>query len=101
LQQKHHVKTVDELIALRNSLEAKIIAVSSNEEEILHLKKLMEQKKRKSKIWLFSYLLNARLLPRILSHVLYGSFYYWECLIQSLKLIYHFCRLLDRMEWTS
>ena len=46
LQQKHHVKTVDELIALRNSLEAKIIAVSSNEEEILHLKKLMEQKKK-------------------------------------------------------
>ena len=46
LQQKHHVKTVDELIALRNSLEAKIIAVSSNEEEILHLTKLVEQKKR-------------------------------------------------------
>ena len=46
LQQKHHVKTVDKLIALRNSLEAKIIAVSSNEEEILHLTKLMEQKKR-------------------------------------------------------
>jgi DNA repair protein RecN (Recombination protein N) len=46
LQQKHHVKTVEELIALRNSLEAKIIAVSSNEEEILHLTKLMEQKKK-------------------------------------------------------
>ncbi len=46
LQQKHHVKTVDELIELRNSLEAKIIAVSSNEEEILHLTKLVEQKKR-------------------------------------------------------
>jgi len=46
LQQKHHVKTVEELIALRNSLEAKIIAVSSNEEEILHLTKLVEQKKR-------------------------------------------------------
>jgi len=46
LQQKHHVKTVDKLIALRNSLEAKIIAVSSNEEEILHLTKLMEQKKK-------------------------------------------------------
>ncbi len=45
LQQKHHVKSVEELIALRNSLEAKILAVSSNDEEILRLTKLKEQKK--------------------------------------------------------
>ena len=45
LQQKHHVKSVEELIALRNSLETKILAVSSNEEEILRLTKLKEQKK--------------------------------------------------------
>jgi DNA repair protein RecN (Recombination protein N) len=44
LQQKHHVKSVEELITLRNSLEAKIIAVSSNEEEILRLKQLKEFK---------------------------------------------------------
>ncbi|HEY3390701.1 MAG TPA: DNA repair protein RecN [Prolixibacteraceae bacterium] len=45
LQQKHHVKSVEELIELRNSLEAKILAVSSNEEAILRLTQLMEQKK--------------------------------------------------------
>jgi len=45
LQQKHHVKSVEELIALRNSLEVKILAVSSNEEEIQRLVKLMELKK--------------------------------------------------------
>lgn len=44
LQQKHHVKSVEELIALRNSLEAKILAVSSNEEEILRLSQLKDQK---------------------------------------------------------
>ena len=46
LQQKHHVKSVEELITLRNSLEAKIIAVSSNEEEVLHLIKLADLKKK-------------------------------------------------------
>jgi DNA repair protein RecN (Recombination protein N) len=45
LQQKHHVKSVEDLIILRNSLEAKILAVSSNDEEILRLTKLKEQKK--------------------------------------------------------
>ncbi len=45
LQQKHHVKSVDDLISLRNSLESKIMAVSSNEDEILRLIRLKEQKK--------------------------------------------------------
>ena len=45
LQQKHHVKSVEELIALRNSLEAKILAISSNEEEIFRLTQLKGQKK--------------------------------------------------------
>jgi DNA repair protein RecN (Recombination protein N) len=45
LQQKHHVKSVEDLIILRNSLEAKILAVSSNDEEILRLRKVKEQKK--------------------------------------------------------
>lgn len=45
LQQKHHVKSVEELITLRNSLEAKILAISSNEEEIFRLTQLKEQKK--------------------------------------------------------
>ncbi len=45
LQQKHHVKSVNELIELRNSLEAKILAVSSTEEEILRLMALKERKK--------------------------------------------------------
>jgi DNA repair protein RecN (Recombination protein N) len=45
LQQKHHVKSVEELIALRNSFETKILVVSSNEEEILRLSKLKEKKK--------------------------------------------------------
>src|SRR5665647_195469 len=44
LQQKHHLRSVEELIALRNSLEAKILAVSSNEEEILRLIQLKELK---------------------------------------------------------
>ncbi len=44
LQQKHHVKTVGELIDIRNVLEAKIIAVSTNEEEILRLGQLLEKK---------------------------------------------------------
>ena len=44
LQQKHHLKSVEELIALRDSLEAKILAVSSNEEEILRLVQLKELK---------------------------------------------------------
>lgn len=44
LEQKHHVKSVEELITLRDSLETKIIAVSSNEEEILRLKQLKEFK---------------------------------------------------------
>ena len=45
LQQKHHVKSVEELIAIRNGFDAKIQAISSNEEEILSLIKLKEQKK--------------------------------------------------------
>jgi len=45
LQQKHHVKTVEELILQRNSLEAKIFAVSSNEQEIQRLVQLKELKK--------------------------------------------------------
>jgi len=44
LQQKHHVSVVDELISLRDSFEAKILAVSSNEEEINKLKVLRDQK---------------------------------------------------------
>ena len=44
LEQKHHLKSVEELIALRDSLEAKILAVSSNEEEILRLVQLKELK---------------------------------------------------------
>jgi DNA repair protein RecN (Recombination protein N) len=45
LEQKHHVKSVEELVAIRNSLEIKILAVSSNEEEIQRLTKLKDQKK--------------------------------------------------------
>jgi len=45
LLQKHHVKSVDELIVLRNALEAKILAVSSNEEEIQRLVQLKDLKK--------------------------------------------------------
>lgn len=45
LEQKHHVGSVGELITLRDSLEAKILAVTSNEEEILRLGNLLEQKK--------------------------------------------------------
>lgn len=45
LQQKHHVKSVEELIELRNLLSAKILAVSSNDEEILRLARLKELKK--------------------------------------------------------
>jgi len=44
LQQKHHVKTVEELIDIRNSLESKILAVSTNEAEILHLVKQRDLK---------------------------------------------------------
>jgi len=44
LQQKHHVSVVAELISLRDSFEAKILAVSSNEEEINKLKLLRDQK---------------------------------------------------------
>jgi len=44
LQQKHHLKSVEELIALRDSFEAKILAISSNEEEILRLVQLKELK---------------------------------------------------------
>jgi DNA repair protein RecN (Recombination protein N) len=44
LQQKHHVKSVEELIGLRNSFEAKIVAVTSNEEELDRLKQLKDQK---------------------------------------------------------
>jgi DNA repair protein RecN (Recombination protein N) len=44
LQQKHHVSGIDQLISLRDSFEAKILAVSSNEEEIAHLKQLLKNK---------------------------------------------------------
>lgn len=45
LLQKHHVKSVDELIEIRNSFDAKIKTVSSNEEEIRRLTELKNQKK--------------------------------------------------------
>ena len=45
LEQKHHVKSVEELVAIRNSLEIKILAVSSNEEDIQRLIKMKDQKK--------------------------------------------------------
>jgi DNA repair protein RecN (Recombination protein N) len=41
LEQKHHVKSAGELIALRDSFGDKIMAVSFNEEEILRLKQLL------------------------------------------------------------
>ncbi len=44
LQQKHHVDSVEQLIAIRNGLSLKIEAVSSNEEEILLLTKVRDQK---------------------------------------------------------
>jgi DNA repair protein RecN (Recombination protein N) len=44
LQQKHHVDSVTELIAIRNGFALKIEAVSSNEEEILLLTKERDQK---------------------------------------------------------
>ena len=45
LQQKHHVKTVAELINIRISLENKILSAFSNTEEISRLQHLIEQKK--------------------------------------------------------
>ena len=44
LQQKHRVKSVQELIEIRNGFEIKILDVSSNEEEILRLTQLKGQK---------------------------------------------------------
>jgi len=44
LQQKHHVTTIAELKSLHDSFEAKIQAVTSNEEEIIRLKQLVENK---------------------------------------------------------
>jgi DNA repair protein RecN (Recombination protein N) len=44
LQQKHHVSDIGQLITLRNFFEAKIQAVSSNEEEITRLKQLLTNK---------------------------------------------------------
>ena len=44
LQQKHRVHTVEELIEIRNGFAAKILEVSSNEEEILRLTKLKQEK---------------------------------------------------------
>ena len=44
LQQKHHVRTVKELIDLRNHFEVKVLAVSSNEEELHRLSQLREKK---------------------------------------------------------
>jgi DNA repair protein RecN (Recombination protein N) len=51
LQQKHHVKSVEELIGLRNSFEAKIVAVTSNEEELDRLKQLKDQKFNEVEVW--------------------------------------------------
>jgi len=45
LQHKHHVKSVEELIELRDLFEAKITEVSTNQEEVLRLAKLKEIKK--------------------------------------------------------
>ena len=42
LQQKHRVSGIDELISLRDYFETKILAVSSNEEDIIRLKQLKE-----------------------------------------------------------
>ena len=42
LQQKHRVQSVEELIAIRNAFEIKIVAVSSNEEEVQRLSRLKE-----------------------------------------------------------
>lgn len=44
LMQKHHVSGINQLISLRDSLEAKILAVSSNEEETARLKALLKNK---------------------------------------------------------
>ena len=44
LQQKHHVQSCSELIELRNGFEIQVNAVSSNEEELLRLLKLKEEK---------------------------------------------------------
>lgn len=44
LQQKHHVSGIDELISLRDYFESKILAVSSDEEEISRLRSLLEEK---------------------------------------------------------
>jgi DNA repair protein RecN (Recombination protein N) len=44
LQQKHNVSDIGQLITLRNFFEAKIQAVSSNEEEITRLKQLLTNK---------------------------------------------------------
>jgi DNA repair protein RecN (Recombination protein N) len=44
LQQKHHVSDIGQLITLRNFFEAKIQAISSNEEEITRLKQLLTNK---------------------------------------------------------
>jgi DNA repair protein RecN (Recombination protein N) len=51
LQQKHHVKSVEELIGLRNSFEAKIVAVTSHEEELDRLKQLKDQKFNEVEVW--------------------------------------------------
>jgi DNA repair protein RecN (Recombination protein N) len=44
LQQKHHTSDIGQLISIRDSFEAKILAVSSNEEEIARLKQLIKDK---------------------------------------------------------
>ena len=44
LQQKHHVQSVKELIELRKGFEARILDVSSGEEELARLIRLKEQK---------------------------------------------------------
>jgi DNA repair protein RecN (Recombination protein N) len=43
LQQKHRVKTVDELISLRNDLDNKISGIGNLENEITELKKVIER----------------------------------------------------------
>ena len=45
LEQKHHVSTSEELIAIKNDLEAKLELVDNSEEHIAHLKKQEEKAK--------------------------------------------------------
>jgi DNA repair protein RecN (Recombination protein N) len=51
LQQKHRVGSVDELISLRDHFADSIKAVSSNDEEILALRELLQQKKEEATVF--------------------------------------------------